>query len=91
MLAIPQRQSGSPNRAVTRSLDLDCNGVRSSGLGLPASPAARSQICWAGVSQSGCDIFFDTDLAGIFTEILDFPVGSSKSQLPEYGHRPCDP
>src|SRR4029077_4347817 len=32
-----------------------------------------------GVSQRGCDIFFDTGLAGMFTEILDFPVESSNS------------
>ena len=32
-----------------------------------------------GVSQGGCDIFFDTDLAGMFTEVLDFPVESSNS------------
>jgi PEP-CTERM motif-containing protein len=32
-----------------------------------------------GVSQSGCDIFFDTDLAGMFTEVLDFAVESSNS------------
>ena len=32
-----------------------------------------------GVSQGGCDIFFDTDLAGMFTEVLDFPVESSNA------------
>jgi hypothetical protein len=32
-----------------------------------------------GVSQGGCDIFFDTDLTGVFTEVLDFPVESSNS------------
>jgi hypothetical protein len=30
-----------------------------------------------GVSQGGCDIFLDTDVAGMFTEVLDFPVESS--------------
>src|SRR5262249_53470957 len=32
-----------------------------------------------GVSQGGCDIFLDTDIAGMFTEVLDFPVESSNS------------
>jgi PEP-CTERM motif-containing protein len=30
-------------------------------------------------SKSECDIFFDTDLAGMFTELLDIPVESSNS------------
>ena len=32
-----------------------------------------------GVSQGGCDIFFDTSNLGMFTEILSFPVESSNS------------
>jgi hypothetical protein len=32
-----------------------------------------------GEKQHGCDIFFDTDIAGMFTEMLDFPVESSNS------------
>jgi hypothetical protein len=31
------------------------------------------------VSQGGCDIFFDTDLPGMFTEVLSFAVESSNS------------
>jgi hypothetical protein len=35
-----------------------------------------------GVSQGGCDTFLDTDLAGMFTEVRDFPVGSSNPDFP---------